>query len=98
MASYITENAVPPVSNEAVAAGTQFVDAGFAALNPYSNGETYQNFIDPRLPDWERSYYAENYPRLMQVKSVYDPHNAFRFAQSIRLYGRNSGTQRRTVA
>jgi FAD/FMN-containing dehydrogenase len=98
MASYITENAVPPVSNEAVAAGTQFVDAGFAALNPYSNGETYQNFIDPRLPDWERSYYAENYPRLMQVKSVYDPHNAFRFAQSIRLYGRNSGTQRRTAA
>ena len=96
MANYICENAVGPVPNEAVAAGTQFVDAGFAALNPYSNGESYQNFIDPRLPDWARSYYAENYFRLMQVKSVYDPYNAFRFAQSIRLSGRNSGTQRRT--
>jgi FAD/FMN-containing dehydrogenase len=84
MANYICENAVAPVSNEALAAGHQFVDAGFAALNPWSNGETYQNFIDPSLPDWARSYYAENYLRLLAVKSIYDPHNAFRFAQSIR--------------
>jgi hypothetical protein len=84
MANYICENAVPPVSDEAVAAGAQFVGAGFAALNPYSNGESYQNFIDPSLTDWARSYYAENYLRLLEVKSIYDPYNAFRFAQSIR--------------
>jgi FAD/FMN-containing dehydrogenase len=84
MVNYLASNAVAPVSDEAKVAAGLFVDAGFAVIDPYSNGETYQNFIDPRLRDWERSYYAENYPRLIRVKSVYDPHNAFRFAQSIR--------------
>ncbi|MEN3304643.1 MAG: hypothetical protein V7603_845 [Micromonosporaceae bacterium] len=82
--SFLTSNAVAPVADDAVAAAYQFVDSGFAAVDPYSNGETYQNFIDPRLPDWKRSYYAENYPRLMRIKDTYDPHNVFRFAQSVR--------------
>ncbi|MGW0771732.1 FAD-binding oxidoreductase [Streptomyces sp. NPDC002676] len=82
--SFLTSNAVAPASDEAKDAAGRFVDAGFAAIDPYSNGETYQNFIDPRLSDWELSYYAENYPRLMQVKEKYDPHNLFRFKQSIR--------------
>jgi hypothetical protein len=82
--SFLTSNAVAPVSGDAVSAAYQFVDAGFAAVDPYSNGETYQNFIDPRLRDWKRSYYAENYPRLVCVKDTYDPDDVFRFAQSIR--------------
>ena len=65
------------------AAGQQFVDDGFAIVDPESAGETYQNFIDPELPDWRRSYYAENYPRLAITKAKYDPHGAFKFAQSI---------------
>lgn len=83
-ASFLASNVTGPVSDEAKATAARYVDAGFAAIDPYSNGETYQNFIDPRLPDWKRSYYAENYPRLTRVKHVYDPHNVFRFAQSIR--------------
>jgi FAD/FMN-containing dehydrogenase len=66
------------------AAGQQFVDDGFALINPQSAKETYQNFIDPELSDWRSSYYAENYPRLACVKAKYDPYGAFRFAQSIR--------------
>lgn len=65
------------------AAGQGFVDAGFDALDPESSGETYQNFIDPELPDWRSSYYAENYSRLAWIKSKYDPYNAFSFQQSI---------------
>jgi FAD/FMN-containing dehydrogenase len=84
MANFLVSNAVPPVPDEAKATAGRFVDAGFAVLDPYSNGETYQNFIDPRLPDWKRSYYAENYPRLKRVKGRYDPHNVFHSAQSIR--------------
>ncbi|MET9730846.1 FAD-binding protein [Streptomyces sp. NPDC006458] len=83
-ASFLTANVDSPVADEAKAAALRFVDNGFAALDPHSNGETYQNFIDPRLPDWKRSYYAENYPRLARTKGKYDPNNVFKFAQSIR--------------
>ncbi|MFD5146893.1 FAD-binding oxidoreductase [Streptomyces sp. NPDC058401] len=82
--SFLTANAVAPVADEAKASANRWVDAGFAAIDPYSNGETYQNFIDARLPDWERSYYAENYQRLRTVKAKYDPYKFFRFAQSVR--------------
>jgi hypothetical protein len=82
-ASFLTANAFAPVSAEAKTAANRFVNAGFAAIDPYSNGETYQNFIDPVLPDWKRSYYAENYPRLRQIKRAYDPHKLFEFAQGI---------------
>jgi FAD/FMN-containing dehydrogenase len=71
----------------ASAAGQQaahdYVDDGFAVLDAHSCGESYQNFIDPKLHDWARSYYAENYPRLVRVKAKYDPDGAFRFGQSI---------------
>jgi FAD/FMN-containing dehydrogenase len=60
-----------------------WADTGFAVADKYSNGESYQNFIDPELPDWRSAYYAENYSRLVEVKRQYDPHGFFRFAQSI---------------
>ncbi len=66
------------------AAGKAWVDNGFAIIDPESSGETYQNFIDAELTDWQRSYYGANYPRLARTKWSYDPHNVFRFAQSIR--------------
>lgn len=81
--NFLASNFVAPVSDEAKAAAGRFADNGFAVLDPYSNHETYQNFIDPRLEDWRNSYYAENYPRLTLVKATYDPHNVFRFAQSV---------------
>jgi FAD/FMN-containing dehydrogenase len=65
------------------AAAVAWATGGFTAIDPYSNGETYQNFIDPHLPDWRRSYYAENYPRLVRIKNRYDPDRVFRFAQGI---------------
>lgn len=72
-----------PVSSAERSAARQWVDAGFASIDPYSNGETYQNFIDPSLPGWRHAYYAENYTRLTSLKAAYDPHGAFRFPQGI---------------
>jgi FAD/FMN-containing dehydrogenase len=81
--NYLATVYVPPVPAAAEASARQWVNAGFAAIDPYSNGETYQNFIDTSLTDWRHAYYAENYARLVAIKARYDPFNAFRFAQSI---------------
>jgi FAD/FMN-containing dehydrogenase len=55
----------------------------FDTAEPYSNGETYQNYPDPALTDWKHDYFGENYARLSSVKKDYDPHGFFRFPQSI---------------
>ncbi|MFE2286500.1 FAD-dependent oxidoreductase [Streptomyces sp. NPDC059443] len=68
---------------EAKAVATRWVGNGFGAIDPLSNGETYQNWMDPALRDWKRSYYAENYSRLAVVKAKYDPFRFFSFAQGI---------------
>ncbi|MFC4031617.1 FAD-binding oxidoreductase [Streptomyces polygonati] len=68
---------------EEKAAGEAWTDRVFAAADPYANGESYHNYLDPRLADWRRAYYAENYERLSRVKDAYDPARFFRFPQAI---------------
>jgi len=46
---------------------------------------SYQNFPDPALQNWQQAYYGENLTRLMQIKKKYDSDNVFNFAQSIPL-------------
>lgn len=57
----------------------------FDAFLPYTIAESYQNFIDPALSDWQSAYYGENLERLMSIKAAYDPSNVFQFAQSVPL-------------
>jgi FAD/FMN-containing dehydrogenase len=52
-------------------------------LRPHTPDESYQNFPNRLIRDWPREYYAENFPRLVRVKSAYDPHDLFRNQQSI---------------
>ena len=49
----------------------------------YTSTESYQNFIDPALMDWEHAYYGDNLQRLVAVKREIDPHDVFRFPQSL---------------
>ncbi|PAB58346.1 FAD-binding oxidoreductase [Anaeromicrobium sediminis] len=44
---------------------------------------TYRGFTDFDIIDWQRQYYGDNYPRLREVKTQYDPLNIFNFPQSI---------------
>jgi FAD/FMN-containing dehydrogenase len=52
-------------------------------LAPYAARESYQNFPNRGIKDWEQEYYAENLERLIDVKTRYDPHNVFHNHQSI---------------
>jgi hypothetical protein len=68
-----------------VASNLRWLDGLSGALKRYSNGQAYQNFIDPALRDWQRAYYATNFRRLVAAKRRYDPEGIFRFAQGIPL-------------
>ncbi len=56
------------------------------AMRPYTSTESYQNFIDPALRDWQHGYYGANLERLTTVKRHIDPDDVFQFAQSIPLH------------
>ena len=73
----------PQPSEEDIARSVRWADNGFRVLDQFSNGESYQNYTDPRLGDFAEAYYAENYARLKRVKRRYDPDDVFRFAQSV---------------
>jgi FAD/FMN-containing dehydrogenase len=53
------------------------------SMRPYASGQAYQNYVDPRLTDWQQAYYGANYTRLTQVKAAYDPHRLFSFPQAV---------------
>lgn len=70
-------------TEEQRAAAEAWTGKVFDAADPYSNGETYQNYPDPALTSWRQDYFAENYPRVSAVKKHYDPNAFFRSPQTI---------------
>ncbi|RIB10397.1 Glucooligosaccharide oxidase [Gigaspora rosea] len=44
---------------------------------------SYQNYIDKDLDNWQTRYYGSNYQKLVSVKKKFDPDNFFHFPQSI---------------
>lgn len=59
-----------------------WVQSTRAIVEPYLTG-SYINYIDPLLENWQQMYYAENYPKLLDIKAKLDPSNFFQFNQSI---------------
>lgn len=53
------------------------------AIAPHTLAESYQNFPNRLIDDWQTEYYAENWDRLVDVKTTYDPTNLFQNPQSI---------------
>lgn len=59
----------------------------------------YINYIDETAQHWQEAYYNQNYPRLQQVKTDWDPYNFFRNPLSIELtHGRKVTVVHRTLA
>ncbi len=54
-------------------------------MSSFMSGETYNNYPDLDLKDWQKAYYAENYARLQTIKAAYDPTNLFRGPQTIEM-------------
>jgi FAD/FMN-containing dehydrogenase len=52
-------------------------------IAPHTARESYQNFPNRRIADFGREYYAENLPRLIDVKTRYDASNLFHNRQSV---------------
>jgi FAD/FMN-containing dehydrogenase len=74
----------PDVSAESRRVAKRWVDAGWQTANKHSGGGfSYQNFIDPDIPNWRHSYYGANYDRLRRIRAAYDPGRFFDFPQAI---------------
>jgi FAD/FMN-containing dehydrogenase len=79
----ITYPAASP-SPTVVAAAHSWLEQTQSSFAPYAKG-SYQNYIDPTLPDWAQAYYGTNLTRLTKIKRTYDPDDVFHFAQSVPL-------------
>jgi hypothetical protein len=64
-----------------------WTDSVISTITPYTLEESYQNFPNRSIQNWEKLYYAENFDRLVQVKTKYDKHNLFQNPQSIPVAG-----------
>jgi FAD/FMN-containing dehydrogenase len=73
----------PAPDAERLATAWAWTDRTAATLDPVAVG-SYVNFPSTRPePDWRTAFYAENYPRLAEVKRRYDPAGFFRHQQSV---------------
>jgi FAD/FMN-containing dehydrogenase len=70
-----------PANNERIISwAKEYADA----LQPYSAGGAYVNFMMDEGQERIRATYRDNYERLVEIKNEYDPTNLFRVNQNIR--------------
>jgi hypothetical protein len=71
-----------PANNDRI---TQWARDYWEALHPFGAGGAYVNFMmDGEGDERIRATYGDNYERLVQIKTKYDPDNFFRVNQNIR--------------
>lgn len=69
----------PDDDDEMIAWAREFHEA----MEPYATDGVYANYLDKDESDRVRAAYGENYDRLAEVKTSYDPENRFRMNQNI---------------
>ncbi|HEY4832747.1 MAG TPA: BBE domain-containing protein, partial [Waddliaceae bacterium] len=68
---------------EADCINREWINSFYQAMRPHVSGYSYQNYIDKDLENWLHAYYGANKERLIEIKTLYDQNNFFRFDQSI---------------
>jgi FAD/FMN-containing dehydrogenase len=58
-------------------------EAVIATLAPPTPNESYQNFPNRLIEDWPVQYCAEDFARLVDIKTAVDPDDLFHNPQSI---------------
>ena len=69
-----------PANKEAI---TNWAKEYWNAIHPYSAGGAYINFMMEEGEDRIKGTYGENYDKLVEIKTKYDPQNLFRVNQNI---------------
>jgi len=66
------------------AANRQYADNSWAVIGPMSDGSFYLNFATDLSDAQVKNNFGANYPRLVEVKTKYDPSNFFRLNPNIK--------------
>ena len=67
----------------AARAAHAWAERSWRCVHDQASGGVYPNFPDLDLRDWKTAYYGDNYERLRQIKSIYDPEGVLNGPQSI---------------
>ena len=62
-----------------------FVQSERKALQPWVGNSAYVDYADPKLTNYAVAYWGPNLTQLSKIKKIYDPHNVFKFPQSVPL-------------
>lgn len=62
----------------------RWADELWEAMQPFSSGGVYVNYLSNEGEERVKAAYGTNYPGLVSLKNKYDPTNLFRFNQNIR--------------
>jgi hypothetical protein len=71
---------------------TRWAKEYWEAIDPYTLGGAYVNFMMEEGEDRIKTSYGKNYERLVAIKNKYDPDNFFRVNQNIKPTGRKPVT------
>jgi FAD/FMN-containing dehydrogenase len=65
-------------------ASIAWVNGAWESLNGFSGGRIYANYLSVEGEDAVKAAYGKNYPKLVDIKSKYDPTNFFKLNPNIR--------------